>query len=433
MNSPSRMTVGTRRRNPSTRSSSRSRATRPMLVASRGMVVKRAASVAPPTPPAIGRERFSGIVSLQQDDALRLGLDLLHLRLRPLHRVLGLHSLDRLGVHVGDDVLRLRLRRRTPWWPGIPVETERARGGPVRQHDGIELPLLVVLRVGRRAHAESFLGVEPRLDLLLAVEPLEEVLRELLILRVAHHRVAERRMEVEDTRWPGRVRRVQDVGVHQGTLVGLVLLLVPQRLDVDRRAVGGRRARTGPERSVVVRVVPREAALVAGVLPEPDRELHRLDRLLGVDGDSPPVLLDLLTAPRPHERVPEHRRVPEAVPGGLADRVPLGLELLADLPVLLPRLREFIGADFFEQGLSIGDLAPDDRVRDSAPGTADLAELRHRRVEAALSFAGRLGDVAHVHQALLVEDRKSTRLNSSHVRISYAVFCLKKKTKTPIV
>src|SRR5690554_7489675 len=29
-----------------------------------------------------------------------------------------------------------------------------------------------------------------------------------------------------------------------------------------------------------------------------------------------------------------------------------------------------------------------------------------------------------------LQDRKSTRLNSSHVRISYAVFCLKKKTKT---
>src|SRR3989442_1950907 len=28
------------------------------------------------------------------------------------------------------------------------------------------------------------------------------------------------------------------------------------------------------------------------------------------------------------------------------------------------------------------------------------------------------------------EDRKSTRLNSSHVRISYAVFCLKKKKIT---
>src|SRR3989442_9732769 len=29
-------------------------------------------------------------------------------------------------------------------------------------------------------------------------------------------------------------------------------------------------------------------------------------------------------------------------------------------------------------------------------------------------------------------DRKSTRLNSSHVRISYAVFCLKKKKKKTI-
>src|SRR5690625_4609689 len=32
--------------------------------------------------------------------------------------------------------------------------------------------------------------------------------------------------------------------------------------------------------------------------------------------------------------------------------------------------------------------------------------------------------------ALTAIDRKSTRLNSSHVAISYAVFCLKKKTKT---
>src|SRR5436305_12019050 len=31
--------------------------------------------------------------------------------------------------------------------------------------------------------------------------------------------------------------------------------------------------------------------------------------------------------------------------------------------------------------------------------------------------------------ALREQDRKSTRLNSSHVRISYAVFCLKKKKK----
>src|SRR5436305_7620271 len=36
---------------------------------------------------------------------------------------------------------------------------------------------------------------------------------------------------------------------------------------------------------------------------------------------------------------------------------------------------------------------------------------------------------AMAHNGNLV-DRKSTRLNSSHVRISYAVFCLKKKNKT---
>src|SRR3989442_7220345 len=37
---------------------------------------------------------------------------------------------------------------------------------------------------------------------------------------------------------------------------------------------------------------------------------------------------------------------------------------------------------------------------------------------------GKVGPM-HFHR---YRDRKSTRLNSSHVRISYAVFCLKKKT-----
>src|SRR5690606_41658038 len=35
-------------------------------------------------------------------------------------------------------------------------------------------------------------------------------------------------------------------------------------------------------------------------------------------------------------------------------------------------------------------------------------------------------------RGLLDRDRKSTRLNSSHVKISYAVFCLKKRKKTHI-
>src|SRR5205807_7646762 len=33
------------------------------------------------------------------------------------------------------------------------------------------------------------------------------------------------------------------------------------------------------------------------------------------------------------------------------------------------------------------------------------------------------------HEKAIDEDRKSTRLNSSHLVISYAVFCLKKKRK----
>src|SRR5437868_15184213 len=38
--------------------------------------------------------------------------------------------------------------------------------------------------------------------------------------------------------------------------------------------------------------------------------------------------------------------------------------------------------------------------------------------------------ITTVDMTTVVIDRKSTRLNSSHVSISYAVFCLKKKKKT---
>src|SRR5207249_5617691 len=44
------------------------------------------------------------------------------------------------------------------------------------------------------------------------------------------------------------------------------------------------------------------------------------------------------------------------------------------------------------------------------------------------SNIGRHGTIYRLKQDLLETDRKSTRLNSSHVSTSYAVFCLKKKT-----
>src|SRR3712207_8189624 len=39
------------------------------------------------------------------------------------------------------------------------------------------------------------------------------------------------------------------------------------------------------------------------------------------------------------------------------------------------------------------------------------------------------GSVVRISDVGRVEDRKSTRLNSSHANISYAVFCLKKKNR----
>src|SRR5438105_7027455 len=42
-------------------------------------------------------------------------------------------------------------------------------------------------------------------------------------------------------------------------------------------------------------------------------------------------------------------------------------------------------------------------------------------------LAAHMGRDQHFKARLALEDRKSTRLNSSHEWISYAVFCLKKK------
>src|SRR5688500_19293896 len=44
----------------------------------------------------------------------------------------------------------------------------------------------------------------------------------------------------------------------------------------------------------------------------------------------------------------------------------------------------------------------------------------------------RISDVHAQRDGCRVEDRKSTRLNSSHLVISYAVFCLKKKNQAEI-
>src|SRR3712207_8041763 len=57
----------------------------------------------------------------------------------------------------------------------------------------------------------------------------------------------------------------------------------------------------------------------------------------------------------------------------------------------------------------------------------DLARLRQQLLAVLLHLAPGLAVVA---EGL---DRKSTRLNSSHANISYAVFCLKKKKKKQLM
>src|SRR3712207_7081212 len=77
------------------------------------------------------------------------------------------------------------------------------------------------------------------------------------------------------------------------------------------------------------------------------------------------------------------------------------------------------------RSLPVADLRESRRpdVRSGAP--ADDRRVRGPRPCALRPWWRGIGGRRHRHQ-----DRKSTRLNSSHANISYAVFCLKKKKKT---
>src|SRR5207249_9126573 len=71
-------------------------------------------------------------------------------------------------------------------------------------------------------------------------------------------------------------------------------------------------------------------------------------------------------------------------------------------------------------------------VTDSPYGEGWVAQLRPSDLRSDRAVLLRLPAdqerFAKQIDSLRVRDRKSTRLNSSHVSISYAVFCLKKKT-----
>src|SRR3712207_7914199 len=63
------------------------------------------------------------------------------------------------------------------------------------------------------------------------------------------------------------------------------------------------------------------------------------------------------------------------------------------------------------------------------PPGGDLLVQDPLGVQLAEPVLRRAGEPVQGHDHREPEDRKSTRLNSSHANISYAVFCLKKKKK----
>src|SRR3712207_8269879 len=73
------------------------------------------------------------------------------------------------------------------------------------------------------------------------------------------------------------------------------------------------------------------------------------------------------------------------------------------------------------------EVALGDRRHHAGDAAHLVGEVRRHEVDVVGEVLPGAGHAAHV-------DRKSTRLNSSHANISYAVFCLKKKKNiTPIL
>src|SRR3712207_7427859 len=89
-----------------------------------------------------------------------------------------------------------------------------------------------------------------------------------------------------------------------------------------------------------------------------------------------------------------------------------------------PRSTLFPYTTLFRSNADVAlDAKHGDDVRQELTEIRDAANLALAIIDQLTTFSGRSRRVT------VVEDRKSTRLNSSHANISYAVFCLKKKTQ----
>src|SRR5437870_9046106 len=92
-------------------------------------------------------------------------------------------------------------------------------------------------------------------------------------------------------------------------------------------------------------------------------------------------------------------------------------------PILMESLKRLEYRGYDSAGVAVLELPrAGEAVRTSITKSEAKVDTLIEKLEANMP-SGRLG-IGHTRWA--TQDRKSTRLNSSHVAISYAVFCLKK-------
>src|SRR3989442_3159233 len=84
------------------------------------------------------------------------------------------------------------------------------------------------------------------------------------------------------------------------------------------------------------------------------------------------------------------------------------------------------------EALDLADIGDFRIAHGDIAGTLAKIEEQAAGIEHLVALGGDHTGTLPLLRRASARDRKSTRLNSSHVRISYAVFCLKKKKKSKV-
>src|SRR2546422_2967956 len=139
-------------------------------------------------------------------------------------------------------------------------------------------------------------------------------------------------------------------------------------------------------------------------------------------------------------RPPQARRDKPRVSAFLSDKTDKILTLKPDLVIGFSALQADIARELAKAGLnvmlfnqrSIEEILNTILVLSSVVGVGEKGVQLIAKLEDGLSKIRVEGEKFSTDRLLVWRsDRKSTRLNSSHGYISYAVFCLKKKKHTP--